>query len=242
MWHGGRVARGASWGLGVRVMAGGAGTPFDPAHLWIPAFAGTTVGVGGWWGGGWELGAGTAPRRAPALGSRFRGNDGGGERIWGGARVMGWGDALGGDAPRAAPLLIPAFAGMTREGAGMTREGAGMTIFAGMTIGGVGDGERCWGVGALRQAQGERGWEARVRWGGGMRWGETPHAAPLWIPAFAGMTGGCRGRRGLLVGGGPSTGSGRTDLGGARAMGCGGCDEGRRRPAPRPSGFLPSQE
>ena len=96
-----------------------------------------------------------------------------------------------GGTPRAPPLWIPAFAGMTREGAGMTREGAGMTIFAGMTIGGVGDGERCWGVGALRQAQGERGWEARVRWGGGMRWGETPRAPPLpWVPACAGTTGG----------------------------------------------------
>ena len=45
-------------------------------------------------------------------------------------------------------------------------------------------------VGSLRQAQGERIWEARVRWGvgGAMGW-ETPRAAPLpWIPAFAGTT------------------------------------------------------
>ena len=42
----------------------------------------------------------------------------------------------------------------------------------------------------LRQAQGERIWEARLRWGVGdaMADGETPRASPLWIPAFAGMT------------------------------------------------------
>ena len=40
-----------------------------------------------------------------------------------------------------------------------------------------------------------------------------------------------------------STGSGRTGLGGARAVGCGGCDGGRRRPAPRPCpGFPFSRE
>ena len=39
--------------------------------------------------------------------------------------------------------------------------------------------------------------------------------------------------RGLVVVEGPSTGSGRTDLGGALAVGGGGCDGGRRRPTPR---------
>ena len=72
-----------------------------------------------------------------------------------------------------------------------------------------------------------------------MRWGtETPRAAPLWIPAFAGMT---RAEDPLRVPSGQaSTGSGRTDFGGAPLVGSGGCDGGRRRPAPRPSGFLPS--
>ena len=41
----------------------------------------------------------------------------------------------------------------------------------------------------LRQAQGERTREAALRRGVGVRWGtETPRAALLWIPAFAGMT------------------------------------------------------
>ncbi len=89
---------------------------------------------------------------------------------------MGWGDALGGDAPRPAPL----------DSCLRRNDGEG-----------VGDGEGCWGVGALRQAQGERGCGWRLRRGGG-----GPRAAPLpWVPAFAGTTGGCRGRRGLLVGG-----------------------------------------
>ena len=70
----------------------------------------------------------------------------------------------------------------------------------------------------------------------GVRWGmETPLASPLWIPAFAGMT---RAEGPLRVPSGQaSTGSGRTDLGGARAVGSGGWDGGRRRPAPRPSGY-----
>ena len=60
--------------------------------------------------------------------------------------------------------------------------------FGGNDDGGVRAGRRCWWRWALRQAQGER------------------------------------------------------NCGGARAVGCGGCDEGQGCPAPRPSGFLPSQE
>ena len=218
-WHGG--------GMRGRPAPRTSGYRLSPVRRW--GWVGGAVGVGSW-GRGRPLAA-----HLPWVPAFAGTTVGGGGTDLGGARVMGWGDALGGDAPRAAPLDSC----LRRND---ERGRAGMTIFAGMTIGGVGDGERCWGVGALRQAQGERGWEARVRWGGGMRWGETPHAAPLWIPAFAGMTGGCRGRRGLLVGGGPSTGSGRTDLGGARAMGCGGCDGGTETPRAAPSGFLPSQE
>ena len=42
--------------------------------------------------------------------------------------------------PLAPPLWIPAYAGMTKEGAGMTKEGAGMTKEgAGMTKEGAGN-------------------------------------------------------------------------------------------------------
>ena len=59
----------------------------------------------------------TAPRRAPALGSRFRGNDGGG----------GCGDARGlvVACRRPAHLWIPAFAGTTMAGVGSSRAGDG---------------------------------------------------------------------------------------------------------------------
>ena len=52
-----------------------------PAPLpWIPAFAGTTMGA---LARGVRVRVGDAPPRAPALDSRFRGNDDGGMRIWG---------------------------------------------------------------------------------------------------------------------------------------------------------------
>ena len=105
-----------------------------PAPLpWIPAFAGTTMGA---LARGVRVRVGDAPPRAPALDSRFRGNDDGGvgargscqgggctaprpcpgfplsrERRWGSWRegfVSGWG------MHRPAPLpWIPAFAGTT---------------------------------------------------------------------------------------------------------------------------------
>ena len=63
----------------------------------------------------------------------------------------------------------------------------------------------------------------------GMRWGmETPRASPLWIPAFAGMTraeGPLRvpsGQALRVPSGQASTGSGRTDFGGAPSVGSGG--------------------
>ena len=135
-----------------------------PAPLpWIPAFAGTTMGA---LARGVRVRVGDAPPRAPALDSRFRGNDDGGvgargscqgggctaprpcpgfplsrERRWGSWRegfVSGWG------MHRPAPLpWIPAFAGTT--------------------------------MGALARG---------VRSGWGMH-----RPAPLpWIPAFAGTT------------------------------------------------------
>ena len=66
-----RQAQGERRGCEARLRCGLVGACRRPAHLWIPAFAGTTMaGVGSSRGGG-------APRRAPALGSRFRENDGG---------------------------------------------------------------------------------------------------------------------------------------------------------------------
>ena len=84
------------------------------------------------------------------------------------------------------------------------------------------------------------GWVAGVG-GWGMRWGETPRALPLWIPAFAGMTGRVSGTARAAGGWGPFD---RLRANGVVDGGCdgvGGC-VGGRRPAPRPSGFLPSQE
>ena len=187
------------------------------APLWIPAFAGMTRAEG--------------PLRVP-LGQASTGS---GRTDLGGAPSVGSGGAMEWETPRASPLWIPAFAGMTRAGECGKDERWGrprasplpwVPARAGTTMGGVVGcvGARGWcqgggplsraggsrtapttGVGrtrarvmrgllvvggALRQAQGERIWEARVRWGvgGGMGW-ETPRAAPLpWVPSFAGTT------------------------------------------------------
>ena len=118
----------------------------------------------------------------------------------------------------------------------------------------------------LRQAQGERTRGAGLRRGVGDAMGEeTPHAAPhgacgprspfdfpqgerppwprmalsLWVPAFAGMT-----RVGgplRVPSGQASTGSGRTELGGAATTGSRGCDGGGDAPRPGP-GFPRSRE
>ena len=126
--------------------------------------------------------------------------------------------------------------------AGRTMGGCGSAKAAG---GGVGVPQKRDGRFANRPYDGE--WGKRLGFG----WG-CPAPAPLWIPAFAGRTlvgergkddGGCGSAGGVCGGGGPSTGSGRTDLGGACAVGSGGCDGGRRRPAPRPCpGFPRSRE
>ena len=112
-------------------------------------------------------------------------------------------------------------------------------------MGGVGCGGAVCGGGAsfecpqdrLRQAQGERTWEARVQWGAGdaMGDGDAPRRAPL--DSCLGRSyarGGVRVvMRGLLVAEGPSTGSGRTDSRGACATGSGGRDGGFGGGAPR---------
>ena len=183
-----------------------------------------------------------APR--PALGSRESGNDDGGcgGMRWREGFGSGWGPALAGGRFANRPY--------DRGGA---HEGGGDAGAAG-------------GRPSLRQAQGERVWEGRGRWGvgdamggrrcpaprpalgsresgnddggcGGMRWREgfgSGWAARGPLSRAGGSrtapttgVGRTRARvmRGLLVEG-PSTGSGRTDLGGARAVGSGGCDGG----------------
>ena len=167
------------------------------AHLWIPAFAGTTIagvrageccwcrgapfecpqdrlrqaqGERSWearvrWGlGDAMVGDGDAPRRAPALGSRFRENDdrgmGVGECCW----CRAGGPALAGRAIRESPLRwsgvheggVPACPGATRAGGPSTGSGrtdsriapmtgcvareGGVPACAGTTGGGVGGG------------------------------------------------------------------------------------------------------
>ena len=90
-------------------------------------------------------------------------------------------------------------------------------------------GERVAGASALARG-------ARVRVGARSR-GRAVREPPLRLGSGA--------HEGEGVRGGPlrvaSTGSGRTDLGGARAVGCGGCDRGRRRPAPRPCPGFPRE-
>ena len=156
---------------------GGGGRPARPPLPWVPAFAGTTRG-----------GRGTPRPSAPALGSRFRGND---ERGTGDDERgrEGWGRGR----PAHPPLpWVPAFAGTT-EGARERREGGGgrparpplpwVPAFAGTTRGG------------------ERGNDERGREGWGR--GRAAHPPLPWVPAFAGTTsGGERGTtRGVVKGG-----------------------------------------
>ena len=110
-----------------------------PAPLpWIPAFAGTTMGA---LARGARVRVGDAPPRAPALDSRFRGNDDGGV----GAR----GSCQGGGCT--APRPCPGFPLSRERRWGSWREG-----FVS-------------GWGALRQAQGERIREGPLRTGSGRR-------------------------------------------------------------------------
>ena len=211
------------------------------------------------------------PRRAPALGTRFHGND-----------------ARGGGRGRRGLLVV----GGPSTGSGRTDLGSAPTAgVMGRECGLVSRG-RWWAAPAPRHTVGAaapafppsislkanglttpppspferlRANEfGRRACGGewGMRWGtETPRAAPLpcgfpfspvrrWRCARSAPTtgefeesgGDARGPPSCALRTGPSTGSGRTDLGSALAVGSGGCDGGWRRPALRPSGFLPSQE
>ena len=167
-----------------------------PAPLWIPAFAGTTMGGIGvdkccWWRNG----------RFPLLrDGRFANRPYG---AFGESEMRGgwwwWGLSPG------APLDT-----------GFRRYDDGVCGSASAAGGGMG-GSRCCGTGGSRTAPTVRLGSRRCD--GGWWWG----GPPLWIPAFAGTTmGGVAGRRVLLVAEGPSTGSGRTGLRGAPTTGCGG--------------------
>ena len=189
-----------------------------PAHLWIPAFAGTTMGV---WGPASAAGVGLG---SPALAGRpfeslrvigiatrpygvwgRRRCDGGWWwgcptprtsgyrlspvrrlRVCGPASAAGvgvGGPAAAGRAIRESPLRCVRGVGNARGGGWGVPRPAHLWIpaFAGTTTAGERVSEGCWWRGALRQAQGERGWEARVRWGVGdaMGDGDAPRRAPL---------------------------------------------------------------
>ena len=210
-------------------------------------------------GVGDAMGDGDAPR--PALDSRVRGNDDGG--VWGVAGVVcgggecpqdrlrqaqgercrgvslrrGVGDAMGGgDAPRPCP-------GFPRS-----RE---------RRWGGVGCGGGClwWGEGPAAAGRAVREPPLRGLGSPGIAtgvWVGVPRAgAPALDSRVRGNDdGGCGVWRGLLVVGGGPSGALRTGFDRLRANGFGKCAcrgewgmrWGWRRPAPRPSGFLPSQE
>ena len=151
-------------------------------------------------GGGGDAGDGGS--RGPF--DRLRAN-GRGKRPYDGEWGMRWRM----ETPRASPLWIPSFAGMTRAEGPLRVPSGQASTGSGRTDAG----------------------SAPTTGSGGA---EAPRASPLWIPAFAGMT---RAEGPLRVPSGQaSTSSGRTDLGSARAVGSGGCDGGWRRPSPRPSG------
>ena len=191
------------------VGAAGGGGPFDRLRangFWKPRVR---------WGVGDAMGDRGAPRRAPALGSRESGNDDGGcgGMRWRGWLVSGWGPALAGGRFSNRPY--------DRGGA---HEGGGDAGAAG-------------GGGApfvcpqdrLRRAQGERIWEARVRWGVGdaMGDGDAPRRAPLpWVPVFTGTTMGGWWSARAGGGGGPPSCVLRTGFDRLRAngFGRGACD------------------
>ena len=123
---------------------------------------------GGEWGMRW--GDGDAPRRAPALGSRESGNDDGGcgGMRWREGFGSGWGPALAGGRFANRPY--------DRGGA---HEGGGDAGAAG----GGGAPFEC-PQDRLRQAQGERIWEGRGRWGVGDAMGGRRRPAPRTCPGF----------------------------------------------------------
>ena len=184
LFHGGRVARGLGLALGVRVRVG----PFDRLRA---------KGGGGWWGG--------APRRAP-LGSCLRRNDASGGGCFGIRFVAGVVQIsynsksfcrVQTTSGYQAPKRMWSSMRTLRERGASARECRLCAVPWGEGSAGVGVGAR-----GSYQGGGRRG-EATGT--------ETPRAAPLWVPAFAGMTragvrrndarGGARERRWVCAGG-----------------------------------------
>ncbi len=229
VFHGGRVAGASALARGARVRVGG---PFECPQDRLRQAQGERVWEGRVrWGMGDAMGDGDAPRRAPALGSRESGNDDGGcgGMRWREGLVSGWGPALAGGRFANRPYDR----GGAHEGVGDAGAAGGRPPSSALRT----------GSNRLRANGFGRGACGGV-WG--MRWGtETPRArAPLDSCLRRNdARGGVREEREVVcVGvGGPSTGSRRTGLGGARSVGSGGCDGGRRRPAPRPCPGFPRE-
>ena len=230
----GKRACGGEWG-----MRWGTETPCASPLPWVPARAGTTmggvvrcVGARGWCQGGSPLSRAGGSRTAPTTGvgrTRVRvcagaASGGGalrqaqGERIWEARVRWGVGDAMGGrrrPAPRA-----PLDTGFRRYDArGGVREGreVGTSPRRAPALGSRESGNDDGGCGGMRWREGfGSGWGPALAGG---RFANRPYDRG-GAHEGGGVRGGCWWWRG------PSTGSGRTDLGGARAVGSGGCDGG----------------
>ena len=164
---------------------------------WVPACAGITRG-----GGVREGRDKGAPPVAPALDSRFRGNDDVGGRVGGGCWWRrGESPAAAGRALRETPLRRGVESAGMRRGwwweaprvpSGQASTGSGRTELRGARATGCGVGGDAPGlvVGGPSTGSGRTDLGSAPTVGElGMRCGmETPRAAPLWIPAFAGMT------------------------------------------------------
>ena len=220
-----RSCRG-EWG-----MRWGTGVPCAAPLPWVPARAGTTmggvvgcVGARGSGQGGGPLSRAGGSRTAPTTGvGRTRAG------VMRGLLVV------------EGPLRVPS--GQASTGSGRTGLGSARAVGSGGCDGGRGclaprpcpgfprERERRWGVWWDALARG-----VRVRVGARSR-GRAVREPPL-RPGSLRSRGCARGPPSCAL----STGSGRTDLGGAPTTGSGGGDGGRRRASPHPSGFLPSQE
>ena len=213
LFHGGRVAGASTLARGARVRVGGRSR--GRAIRESPLRSGWG-GVGGVRGGPLRVPSGQALREPQ------------GERIWESPLRWAVGDAMGdGDAPRLRTCPGFPFSGRTDAGCFARKDwerACESALTTGVRSGGVRGGPL---RGALRRALRElraNGFGRRVCGGEwGMRWGtETPRAAPLWIPAFAGMTrvGEC-GSAGAVVVEGPLRCALRTGFDRLRANGFG---------------------
>ena len=178
-------ARGGEWGM----RGWGTETPRAAPRPWVPARAGTTMGV---WGDGERCWCRGPPSSALRTGfDRLRAN-GGGKRACGG----GWRMRGGTETPRAAPLpWVPAFARTTMGVWGLASVAGGRR---GVPLGGTGASRSAPAVGCGRVG-------SAMGVGGGV-----PHlAAPLGTCFRRYDGGGCAGQQMLLVSGGSPALAGR---------------------------------